>query len=67
MLALPPLNQYRPLEDDGKLDVKEYNEQLRALGNPNWFNVPWLYSECYMYRYDYKPCSSSQNFLKVLS
>lgn len=40
-----------PLEDDGKGDIKEYNEQLEALGSPKWFNVPWLYAECYLYRY----------------
>ena len=45
------LRGHRLLEDDGHSDIKEYNEQLEALGNPNWFNVPWLYSECYMYRY----------------
>jgi hypothetical protein len=42
---------YRPLEDDGQPDIAEYNKQLKALGNPKWFNVPWLYAECYLYRY----------------
>jgi len=43
--------QMTPLEDDGKEDVKEYNKQLEALGRPKWFSVPWLYAECYLYRY----------------
>lgn len=49
------LSGRRLLEDDGHSDIEEYNEQLHALGNPNWFNVPWLYSECYMYRYGHSP------------
>lgn len=55
MAMLCLLNGCRLLEDDGQPDIKEYNEQLQVLGNPNWFNVPWLYSECYMYRYDHTP------------
>jgi uncharacterized protein with ATP-grasp and redox domains len=23
---------------------------LKALGSPSWFNIPWLYAECYLYR-----------------
>jgi len=30
--------------------VKIYNDELEQLGNPKWFNVSWLYSECYLYR-----------------
>lgn len=41
----------RPIPDDGKSDVADYNKELSQLGNPTWFNVPWLYSECYLYRY----------------
>lgn len=39
-----------PIRDDGNEDVAIYNEQLEQLGNPTWLNVPWLYSECYMFR-----------------
>ncbi|PVI07602.1 DUF89-domain-containing protein [Periconia macrospinosa] len=39
-----------PIDDDGEGDVAEYNKELQALGNPQWHNVPWLYSECYLYR-----------------
>lgn len=42
--------QLTPLEDDGEPDIAGYNKELERLGNPNWFNVPWLYSECYLYR-----------------
>ncbi|GME22951.1 uncharacterized protein LTHEOB_5572 [Neofusicoccum parvum] len=39
-----------PLPEDGESDIAGYNKELEALGTPNWFNVPWLYSECYLYR-----------------
>ncbi|KAI4281297.1 MAG: hypothetical protein L6R38_003792 [Xanthoria sp. 2 TBL-2021] len=39
-----------PLTDDGRQDVGDYNRDLNALGSPTWFNVPWLYAECYLYR-----------------
>lgn len=38
------------LADDGQLDIAEYNRELKAIGNPTWFNCPWLFSECYLYR-----------------
>lgn len=41
----------RPLMDDGQSDVTGYNAELEALGSPSWFSVPWLYAECYLYRY----------------
>ncbi|BFZ54151.1 Hairy/enhancer-of-split with YRPW motif protein 2 [Savitreella phatthalungensis] len=31
-------------------DITAYNEELALLQSPSWFNVPWLYSECYLYR-----------------
>lgn len=42
-----------PIVDDGFSDeVAEYNKEVAALGNPpTWHDVPWLFSECYMYRY----------------
>jgi hypothetical protein len=40
-----------PIPDDGERDVKAYNEELAARGNSKWHSVPWLYAECYLYRY----------------
>lgn len=42
--------QLTPIRDDGKPDVTLYNQELEKLGTVTWFNVPWLYSECYLYR-----------------
>ncbi|KAK7994713.1 hypothetical protein PG990_013486 [Apiospora arundinis] len=42
--------QMTPLPDDGEPDIAGYNAELEKLGNPTWFNVPWLFSECYLYR-----------------
>ncbi|KAH8815677.1 hypothetical protein F5884DRAFT_773268 [Xylogone sp. PMI_703] len=39
-----------PLLDDGQPDIEGYNKELEQLGTPSWFNVPWLYAECYLYR-----------------
>ncbi|KIW00786.1 uncharacterized protein PV09_07765 [Verruconis gallopava] len=44
-----------PLSDDGLPDVDKYNQELSQLeakfgGELKWFNAPWLYSECYLYR-----------------
>jgi hypothetical protein len=41
----------RPLPDDGQPDIAGYNKELEQLGSPSWFNIPWLYAECYLYRY----------------
>jgi hypothetical protein len=46
-----------PLADDGQPDVEDYNEELQALGPPKWLNVPWLFSECYLYRFVHSPSS----------
>ncbi|KAL8838011.1 MAG: hypothetical protein Q9176_005360 [Flavoplaca citrina] len=39
-----------PLLDDGRRDVADYNRELNALASPTWFDVSWLYAECYLYR-----------------
>lgn len=39
-----------PLDDDGQSDVADYNKELDVLRSPTWFDVPWLYAECYLYR-----------------
>ncbi|PNY29702.1 Protein-glutamate O-methyltransferase [Tolypocladium capitatum] len=40
-----------PIADDGYPDeVAAYNKEIADLGNPSWLHVPWLFSECYMYR-----------------
>jgi hypothetical protein len=44
------IRQIRPLEDDGEEDIKDYNKELEQLGNPKWFEAPWLFIECYFYR-----------------
>ncbi|KAF2417245.1 putative UPF0364 protein [Tothia fuscella] len=42
--------QLTPLPDDGLPDIAGYNKELSQLGELKWFNAPWLFSECYMYR-----------------
>ncbi|OAG05500.1 DUF89-domain-containing protein [Paraphaeosphaeria sporulosa] len=39
-----------PIPDDGEPDVADYNKELEALKPAKWHSVPWLYSECYLYR-----------------
>jgi len=31
-------------------EVEAYNKEIEQRGNPSWLDVPWLFSECYMYR-----------------
>lgn len=51
-IFLSSLTPRRPLHDDGEHDIKGYNAELEVLGTPSWFNVPWLYAECYLCRYN---------------
>ena len=40
-----------PIVEDGQPDIVEYNKELEHLGpSPTWFNLPWLFTECYLYR-----------------
>lgn len=41
----------RPIMDDQQPNLSCYNEELRRLHRPTWYNVSWLYSECYLYRW----------------
>lgn len=36
------------IEDDGHRDIASYNKELEQRGNPQWHDVPWLFSECYL-------------------
>ncbi|KAM5356582.1 hypothetical protein ACJ41O_003228 [Fusarium nematophilum] len=41
-----------PIPEDAFVnEIKAYNKELDELGpDAHWYDVPWLYSECYMYR-----------------
>lgn len=44
-----------PLPDDGQPDIAGYNKELEQLSKDQplkWLDAPWLFSECYMYRYN---------------
>lgn len=38
------------IPNDGGPDVEAWNQELR-INKPTWLNSPWLYTECYMYRF----------------
>lgn len=38
------------LQQDSGPSVDLYNKLIDQLGAPTWFNVPWLFAECYLYR-----------------
>lgn len=49
-----------PLLTDGPADLPAYNNTLKSFGEISWHNCPWLFAECYIYRYvldlgPYKP------------
>ena len=42
---------YRPLEQDEGANIALYNEELQTLiesGKKTWFQMPWLFAECYL-------------------
>lgn len=41
----------RPLPDDGGPDIADYNSELTQRENPSWYDVAWLYAECYLCNY----------------
>ncbi len=45
------LSHTRPIMDDQQPNISCYNDELRDMRRPTWYNVSWLYSECYLYRY----------------
>ena len=52
-----------PLIDDGASDIPLYNAHLASLPSPvKWFSIPWLFSECYMYRRLHINFSTSQHW-----
>ena len=46
----------RLIADDKQPNLFTYNEDLRRMNRPTWRNVSWLYSECYLYRYQCRSC-----------
>lgn len=50
--VLLPLNVKDDAVDDDAMLWNEYLEEKIEIEEsiPTWFNTPWLYCECYMYR-----------------
>lgn len=40
-----------PIPRDGRPDIEAYDEEFKTLKNLRWQAAPWLYTECYMYRF----------------
>ena len=40
-----------PIPQDGSVAVQDFNAELELLGLMSWLNAPWLYCECYLYRF----------------
>ncbi|KAK4141686.1 DUF89 domain protein [Dichotomopilus funicola] len=40
-----------PLNSDGGADIEGYNAQLAGFGHITWHNCPWMFAECYLYRF----------------
>ncbi|KAJ8127298.1 hypothetical protein O1611_g6340 [Lasiodiplodia mahajangana] len=41
----------RPLRSDGASDIASFNAELKFLGRMTWYHSPWLFTECYLYRF----------------
>lgn len=51
-LPAQDLTHCSPLPSDGRNDIPGYNERLEQLGGKcTWQSCPWLFGECYLYRY----------------
>ncbi|KAG8996499.1 hypothetical protein FRB90_012723 [Tulasnella sp. 427] len=47
-------SKLNPVLDDGGPHIELYNSELERLsadGRGTWFTAPWLYAECYLYRF----------------
>eukprot|EP00116_Pleurobrachia_bachei_P001452 sb/3461714/ len=53
--------ELEPLEGDGE-DVKHWNTALESLPDKTWFGAPWLFVECYMYRYIHSVFQDTTHF-----
>ena len=40
-----------PIPRDGRPDIEAYDEEFKTLKDLKWLAAPWLYTECYMYRF----------------
>lgn len=40
-----------PIPRDGRPDIEAYDEEFKTLKDLRWQAAPWLYTECYMYRF----------------
>lgn len=40
-----------PIPRDGRPDIEAYEEEFKTLQDLRWQAAPWLYTECYMYRF----------------
>ena len=40
-----------PIPRDGRPDIEAYDEEFKTLKDLRWLAAPWLYTECYMYRF----------------
>lgn len=55
-----------PIVDDGYTEeIARYNKEIEDLGNPSWLDVPWLFSECYMYRYEQESVRNNPSQTKL--
>ena len=51
-----------PIPSDGRPDIGPYNQEFETLKDRRWQTVPWLYTECYMYRLIHTFFTTSTHF-----